>query len=101
MHDEIGMTDQTDSKLRLTHQAPPPPLWTLQSGGSIVSILPQANSSCTRQINLVPINEIFRWRGYFFPIQKEIEILTFSMTIILANLSKHKHRVIQMILEHL
>lgn len=47
------------------------------------------------------LNEIFRWRGYFFPIRKEIKILTFSMTIILANLSKHKHRVIQMILEHL
>lgn len=44
VHDEIGMTDQTDSELRLTHQAPPPPLWTLQSGGSIVSILPQASN---------------------------------------------------------
>lgn len=47
MHDEIGMADQIDSKLRLTHQAPPPPLRTLQSGGSIVNILPNALNGVT------------------------------------------------------
>lgn len=42
MHDEIKMTDQTDSEPRLTNQALPPPPRTLQSGGSIVSTPPQA-----------------------------------------------------------